>query len=320
MIRLLDLPHTEARRRLSDGAVAWITANPIEYHGPHLPLDTDRLQSLGWIEALHAALGEPGEPLLCADLPLGVEPAPGPGSQPVSYGHLREAVSRAARSVVELGARRVVIVTFHGSPLHNLALHEVVIHLRRRGVAAIAPFQEVVRLLLEPLDLERARRTVTHLDAADAERVLADLAWDFHAGFFETSLMLHWAPGSVSPRHVELPPCPPVRRSRAMSALGRVAAALGADRSAAELEFAAVALGWQQLRPFPGYTGHPALASPSAGERFAELVVERSTPPTHLALAGEAVGGPPLAWIGPLTGWGRLGPAPIVGEVVELPP
>lgn len=319
VIRLLDLPHTEARRRLSEGAVAWITANPIEYHGPHLPLDTDRLQSLGWIEALHAALDEPGEPLLCADLPLGVEPAPGPGSQPVSYARLREAVTRAARSVEELGARRVVIVTFHGSPLHNLALHEVVVDLRRRGIAACAPFQEVVRLLLEPLDLERARQAVAHLEEPDAERVLADLGRDFHAGFFETSLMLHWAPASVSPRHIELPPCPAVPRSRSMSALGRIAAAFGASGRAAELDFAAVALGWQSLRPFPGYTGHPALASADAGALFADLVVERSAPPTRLALAGEPVGGPPLAWIGPLTAWGRLAPAPNVREVVELP-
>ncbi|MCA9492719.1 MAG: creatininase family protein [Myxococcales bacterium] len=319
MIRLLDLPHTEARRRLSEGAVAWITANPIEYHGPHLPLDTDRLQSLGWIEDLHTALEEPGEPLLCADLPLGVEPAPGPGSQPVSYAHLREAVARAARSAVELGARRIVVVTFHGSPLHNLALHDVVVDLRRRGIAACAPFQDVVRLLLEPLDLERARRTVAHLGQQDAERVLADLGWDFHAGFFETSLMLHWAPASVSPRHVELPPCPAVPRSRRVGALGRLARALGAAGTAAELEFAAVALGWQSLRPFPGYTGHPALASAGAGAEFAELVVERTAPRVRQALAGEPIGGPPLAWIGPLTAWGRLSSAPTTPRVVELP-
>ena len=64
MRRLLDLPHGEAVDRLRGGAVAWVTVNPIEYHGRHLPLHTDRLQAEGWIEDLHRRLGEPGEPLL----------------------------------------------------------------------------------------------------------------------------------------------------------------------------------------------------------------------------------------------------------------
>ncbi len=323
MIRLLDLPHHEARDRLSSGAIAWIAVNPVEYHGPHLPLDTDRLQSLGWIADLHRELGEPGEPLLAADLPLGVDPAPGPGSRPASFSRVLEAADQACRTVEELGARRVVLVTFHGSPLHNLALHHAVAGCRRRGVAAAAPFQEIVRFLLEPLDLDQVRPAVAHLTEAAGEVVLRDLPTDFHAGFFETSMMLHWAPSTVSPRHVELPPCPPVPPSRGWRAMGRLAGALGAAGVATELGFVATALGWQGLRPFPGYTGSPAHASGAAGAHFARLVLDRSVPAVRRALSGEAGPGPALSWIGPLTAWGRLTPpvtAPgLAGSELRVP-
>lgn len=57
------------------------------------------------------------------DLPqVGVDQCPGPGSRhtppPVASGLTRE----ACRGLGEMGARRLGFMTFHGSPLHSVAL------------------------------------------------------------------------------------------------------------------------------------------------------------------------------------------------------
>jgi len=309
MIQLYDLPYAEAAAHLRAGAVAWVTVNPVEYHGPHLPLHTDRWQAEGLARDLHRALGEPGEVLLGADLELGAEPAPGPGSRHVPYLTVKAEVLRAAEALVEMGARRIAFVTFHGAPLHNLALYEAVSALRARGIAAAAPFQTIVRLLLEERPLDFLDPSVAMLPAQVRTQVRDALRWDFHGGYFETSLMLHWAPHTVASSHRDLPACPPVNRDRRLQLAARAARALGRSDTAVEFEYAAQGVGWQQLRPQPGYTGHPHLASAEAGAWFADLVVDRALPSTLAGLAGRPVDDrPPMRWVAPLTGWGRLSP------------
>ena len=47
VIRLYDLPNDAARRLLATGVPVYLPVNPVEYHGPHLSLHTDRLISRG---------------------------------------------------------------------------------------------------------------------------------------------------------------------------------------------------------------------------------------------------------------------------------
>lgn len=307
-VRLLDLPHTDARRLLARGEVVWLPVNPVEYHGPHLPLHTDRLLTEAWIADLHRALGHDGAPLVADDLEVGVEPTPGPGSRPFAYREVRRAVIRAASGLRDLGARRIAVVTFHGAPLHNLALARAVGWLQARGVAAVAPFQEVIREL-GAFDGPAADPLFDTVPAEARAAVRADLDLDFHAGFLETSLMLHWAPQAVSPVHRSLPPCPPMPEIAPLRWLGAAAGALGFGRAAHEMRFGARAGGWNLLRPFPGYTGHPAHANAEAGRLAAEHTTAAVAPVVAEVLAGKRPPpAPPFRWVGPLTLWGRLGP------------
>lgn len=309
MIAALDLPHRALAERLADGAVAWIPVNPVEYHGPHLPLHTDRLQAVGLARDLHAALGEPGTPLVAADLELGVDPAPGPGSRGAPYRTVVAEVWRAVETLAAAGATRFGLVTFHGAPLHNHALHEVVLRARSRGWRAVAPFQAVVRLLLEEIEPRAMDGAVAMLSPERREVVRAALPMDFHAGYFETSLVLHWAPATVDPSHRTLPPCPAVRPDAALSRGASVARRLGRRGLAAELRFAAEGVGWQRLSPHPGYSGHPADANAEAGAWFARLAVDRCLPAARAALAGAPLpDAPPMRWVGPATAWGRIAP------------
>jgi creatinine amidohydrolase len=142
MTNLLDLPHSRARSLLSRGAPVYVPINPVEYHGPHLSLHNDALISRGIAGSIHEGLAQRGHDfpfLITSDLEIGVDPTPGPGSRWTSYGHAAALVSEACARLSELGAQRVVLVTFHGSPLHSLAVHEGVKVLARKGVRAHSP-------------------------------------------------------------------------------------------------------------------------------------------------------------------------------------
>ena len=306
VIRLLDLPHDEARALAATGVPVHVFVNPVEYHGPHLSLHNDRLVSEGL--ALDFARLR-GETLVALDdLEIGVEPCPGPGTRRTLLPAARAIVREACRALVELGARRVVFGTFHGAPLHAMAIEEGVRLLREAGVEAFSPFNLVVRELVEAGDPARFAEAVAHLDPADRRAALDGLALDFHAGFFETSVALHYAPQSVSALHRELPPCPPVRAKRRFRLASRAFAALGKDAIARDLAFAAVGVGWHAMRPFPGYTGAPHLANAASGAVFARLIVERYVEHGQRVLAGLAPSPPPImAWSAAASLGGRIG-------------
>jgi creatinine amidohydrolase len=310
-IDLLELPHVEARRLVATGAPVWLTVNPVEFHGPHLSLRNDRLISQGLTRDLHARLAErhPDWPLvLGADLEVGVEPVSGPGAAPVSYAAVREAAVASCRALADLGARRVVIMTFHGDPLHNLALDAGVTELARRGVAAIAPLHLALRRMLYLDDVAPyADAFAPVADPAARAELAAGLKHDFHAGFFETSLSLHYAPHSVSPAYASLPACPRVEPKRDLAAAARLARRLGRDLLARELDAASVSTAWTELRPFPGYTSNPALATAASGAAFARHLGDEFVPAIDDVLCGRA--SPPrpvLGWSASLSLGGRL--------------
>ena len=289
----------------------YLTVNPVEYHGPHLSLHNDRLISLGLVRDLHDRLGKRHEwPLLLAtDLEIGVEPCPGLGTRPTSFLLARTLITEACRSLAELGATKVVLMTFHGAPLHSLAIEAGARWLRGQGIKAIAPFNALMHelLWLEPAAFEEFFAFVE--EPAEREALRQSIAWDFHAGFLETSLSLHYAPASVAPDYVNLPPCPAVKPHRGLALAATLAQGLKAETTSRELHFAAIGLGWYGLRPFPGYSGRPHLASAQAGALFAERIAKRFEEVALAAFDGEAAGPKPIMpWLEALTCLGMLLP------------
>lgn len=308
---LLDLPHDRARSALASGAPVYLPINPVEYHGPHLPLHTDALISNGLIRDIHQRLNPEWPLLIAADIEAGVDPTPGPGTRATSYKVLKTLVVEACRALHELGAKRVVLMTFHGSPLHNAALEAGVCFLRKKGVPVIAPLHlllaEMLRVQKE--DLQRFAPAVRHVEDPEHRRVLLDdLPLDFHAGFFETSMMLHYAPEHVSPLHKTLKPCPKLHPLPAIAALSKLFRALGARKLAREIEFAAIALSWYRVRPFPGYTARPEYATPETGRLFAQDIVAQYTEQIRAVLLHDRAPPPPvLSWARWLSLGGRIG-------------
>lgn len=309
-ISLFDVPHQEARRLVGSGVPVYLTINPVEYHGPHLSLHNDRLVSLGLMRDLHERLvaRHAGPLVAAADLEVGVEPCPGPGSRRTPYVIARHLVLEACRALLELGARKVVLMTFHGAPLHNLAIDAGVKLLMASGARAVAPFNVVLTELLSVDPMKYAAAFAHVEDEAERAQMMAALPLDFHAGFFETSMALHYAPESVAPDYTTLPPCADVRPDGKFLLASRLARALGRERLSRELDFAAAGMGWNALRPFPGYTGRPHRASARAGAIFAAEIVRQYESIVDDVLAGRAAPPPPIMqWAGRLSLGGRIG-------------
>jgi creatinine amidohydrolase len=311
MKSLFDLPHGRVRGLLATGAPVFLPVNPVEYHGPHLSLHNDALISVGLARDVHAALAERGKdwPLLVAsDLEVGVDPCPGPGTRATAYSEACSLVLRACRSLWELGAKRVVLMTFHGSPLHSLALDAGARWLVRRGVAVLAPMNALLRTMLDLRVDDYADAYATIDDAEERAALMKDAALDFHAGFFESSLSLHYAPDSVDPVYTRLPPCPDIVPDAKLLAGSRAAERCGAAALARELRFSAYGLGWYALRPFPGYTSRPHRASPEAGACFARHLTREFAALAQRVLEGaEAAPRPIMRWMAPATLGGTVG-------------
>jgi creatinine amidohydrolase len=141
----------------------------------------------------------------------------------------------------------------------------------------------------------------------EREAMRRDAALDFHAGFFETSLTLHYAPDSVH-GHTEVPPCPPILPVAPIAMLAGLFRKMGFQAAARDFGFISSALGWYALRPYPGYTGRPHLASAKAGAIMAAVISEQGARYAADVFAGRARSPEPvLKWLAPVTLGGRIG-------------
>lgn len=299
-ISLHDLPHRQARALLATGVPVFVPVDPVEYHGPHLSLHNDHWIASGIARDIHARLGRSEPFVVSANLELGVEPTAGPGTRATGYRTVKPLVVGAAHALADLGAQRVIYVTFHGVPLHSRAIQAGVKTLIERGVSACSPMNALFRdqIVLRPDVLpEPLLAAVATAPEAERAALCESLITDFHAGFMETSLALHYAPHTVDEVHRTLPDCPLVRPDPAIESLARWASRLGDEVRARELEFASLGIGWSKLSPFPGYTGKPRLANAEAGAHFARYIADRAAEVVREVLAGGAPPEPVMPWV-----------------------
>jgi creatinine amidohydrolase len=201
-MRLAELtsPKLDALR---DPIALW-PVGAIEPHGPHAPLGTDTLISVGMCERAAARLDDA---VVLPALPFGVTRygAAFAGAIGISEDILRGMVLDVARSVAAQGFRRLVIVNNHFEP-------EQVATLRAVAEEAGALY----------LDLVRRR---------NAQRLTDEFRrGSCHAGRYETSLMLADAPQLVDPAMADLP-ANDVDMPAAMAAGRTDFVAMGMDRA-----------------------------------------------------------------------------------------
>jgi creatinine amidohydrolase len=201
-MRLADRTSPQLER-LVDPVALW-PVGAVEPHGPHAPLGTDTLISVGMCERAAARLGDA---VVLPALPFGVTRygAAFAGAIGISETTLRAVVLDVAAAVERQGFRRLVIVNNHFEP-------EQVATLRAAADEAGALY----------LDLVRRR---------NAQRLTDEFRrGSCHAGRYETSLVLADAQELVDRAYADLP-ANEVDMPAAMAAGRTDFLAMGMDRA-----------------------------------------------------------------------------------------
>ncbi|WP_280381742.1 creatininase family protein [Nocardia wallacei] len=170
-----DLSTAEIGDALHPDSILILPTGAIEPHGPHLPLRTDLVMAEAVTAAAHARAVADGQDVWLLP-PLAYtksdEHANLPGAMWLRADTLMRTVVDLGRSIAATPARRLLFVNCHGG---NSALLEVALReLRRR------------------FDLQ------TFLYAAPARPGPTEAGFGIHAGWAETSMMLHLRPELVN--------------------------------------------------------------------------------------------------------------------------
>jgi creatinine amidohydrolase len=210
--------------------VLLLPVGAVEAHGPHAPLETDRIISSGICERTAARFdGDPAaRVLVLPPIAYGVTrfAAGFRGTVHIGEETLHALVVDVCTSLARDGFRRVAIVNSHFEPAHIATLRRAVATLRERG--------ESLAALLEPTRRRNAQRLTDEFRRGSC-----------HAGRYETSLVLRDRPDLVdAPRAAQL-------------------AALEVDMPGA---MAAGADGFTAMGMQDAYCGAPAEATAEEGE------------------------------------------------------
>jgi creatinine amidohydrolase len=230
----LAYPDVEALLEDERPTVLLLPLGATEPHGPHAPLATDTLISLGICERAARRLEDDREvrALVLPPLPYGVTRygAAFPGGVSIGEATLRALVVEISSSLAAQGFRRIVLVNSHFEPEQVRTLRE-----------AVAASGDAVRLL----DLTRRQ---------NAQQLTEEFrSGSCHAGRYETSLVLADAPELVRRERMETLESKTIDMPAAIAAGQTDFMAMGMDRA---------------------YCGAPADATRDEGERTFETLTE----------------------------------------------
>ncbi len=193
-----------------DRTVLLMPVSPLEEHGPHLPLGVDCFSAVAFARAGAEAFTE-GDPnrhaVLFPLVPLGTWTFDFVGSVWLRQRTTRNLVTEMGESFARYGFRNIVVTNGHGAPGHIAALEEacdrVTARHRDKGVQMVSPLGPMVCKYFEGAYGDQLR---SEQDSTLSEEEAALLPGDIHAGFFETSMMLHLHPDLVGKGYDSLPP------------------------------------------------------------------------------------------------------------------
>ena len=234
-----ELTREEARERAA-GSLAVVPTASIEQHGPHLAVVTDTLLVTTVARRSAEATGASVvvTPTVCYGNSHHHRPHPGVLSlqSDVFLATTRDVIEGLSLS----GYRRILLLNGHGgnTAANQVAAQDAVNRYGLPGKVHAAPYWDVARAALVAGGLENERLPG-------------------HAGHFETAMVMAVRPELV--RQEVLDDLPAVDRERIGLPAGKPGTAT------------------QQNRDWgigPGYTDDPASATPEAGRRYLETIIE----------------------------------------------
>lgn len=240
----------------------FLSASPLEEHGPHLPLGVDAFVARHFAqrvaERVVAARPE-WTAVLTPTLYVGSFTFKAPGTVTTRQRLVRDLLVDYGDALAHAGFRYILIANGHGGPGHLAALDEAAARVSRRRSIVMASFTgDLAWRFLRGQYLDKIETALGRRLSKVERRAFAE---DAHAGWWETSMMLMLRPDLVDGSYRALPPA---RYSLAARARPN----------------------YPLKRGGRGYVGHPALADPAFARATTEVLLNEATTIVEALLDG----------------------------------
>lgn len=204
-IEKLSYPQIEALDRKE--TVMIISVSPLEEHGPHLPIGVDAMDARFFAEYTAKMLVKEFpdyDVLLFPVIPLGTQVYKHIGSFFIKQHTLHDIVYQTGKSFALYGFENIFVVSGHGTPKQIVAIEtackRVSKHTRTRMICLSGG------LTVKFLNGEMVEAIANKLNRSYTEQEKHLLKHDYHAGWWETSMMLLTHPELVDDSYKEMIP------------------------------------------------------------------------------------------------------------------
>lgn len=205
--KLEELNYQELEKLPADRTLFFLVISPLEEHAPHLPLGTDVFIAGHFAQKCAEELGQnrpDWNAVLFAPLYLGTNVFKFKGSVRHSLRAVYDVLLGYGKSVAEWGFKYLVVISAHGGAGHIAVLEEAAAKISRKFRIKTISLTGVIAInLLLGKYIDKIQNTLyRRLDQEE----LKNLEHDYHAGWWETSMMLWLRPELVKEKYKELPP------------------------------------------------------------------------------------------------------------------
>lgn len=240
-----------------------IAISPLEEHGPHLPVGVDALNAYFFAEhaAEHIISNHPEyDVALFPLLPVGTQVYKHIGSFYVKPGTVYDIIYNTGRSLAVYGFINIFVLTAHGTSRQIVAIEKACHRVSKKHKVKMACLSGAITVkFLNGEMYEAIARKLGRYYTEEEKRLLK---YDYHAGWWETSMMLKLYPELVDSSYKDLKPY---------------------LKNMVTKEVLSEQKQWQ------GYAGAPAMASTAFAEASIEVFSEMSAEMIDRFLQGEDI-------------------------------
>jgi len=188
-------------------AVLIIAISPLEEHGPHLPIGVDIFNASFFAEHV-AKLILADHPdydiLMFPALPLGTQVYKRLGSFYIKPSTLYDIVYQTGRGAAIYGFANIFVLSAHGTPKQYVAIETACRRVSRKDKVRMVCLTGGLAVKFLNGQMYEAIGQKLNRQYSDEEKML--LKYDYHAGWWETSMMLLKYPELVDKSYTELKP------------------------------------------------------------------------------------------------------------------
>lgn len=204
-IEKLSYPQIDALDR--NKTIFLIAISPLEEHGPHLPIGVDAFNADFFVKLAAEIITEKHsefDAVLFPLLPVGTQVYKHIGSFYVKPATVYDLVYNTGRSIAIYGFKYIFAFSAHGTPKQMVAVEAACRKVSKKRRTKMLSLTGAIAM--EFLNGKMYDEIAKKLDKTFTDEEKHLLKYDFHAGWWETAMMLRYYPGLVNDSYKSLKP------------------------------------------------------------------------------------------------------------------